>query len=61
MLLGSEKARESFLDVLADHDFDASELKAPSGIGAVQIAAGVENERVRFLISQGLAHFDGHS
>jgi len=61
VLLGSEKARESFLDVLADHDFDVSELKAPSGIGAVQIAAGVENERVKFLISQGLAHFDGHS
>ena len=61
VLLGSEKARESFLDVLADHDLEAAELKAPSGIGALQIAAGVENERVKFLISQGLAHFDGHS
>lgn len=61
VLLGSDKARESFLGVLADHDFDASELKAPSGIGALQIAAGVENERVRFLISHGLAHFDGDS
>lgn len=61
VLLGSETAKESFLGVLADHALEVSELKAPSGIGALQIAAGVENERVKFLIGQGLAHFDGRS
>ena len=59
VLLGSESVKQSFLAHIEEANLRATELKAPSGVGALQLAVASHGKRLEFLISEGLAHSEG--